>query len=80
MSGQGRIERLRVGVRRRVRDRVAVAAGVDQVGDLEAAAASLEAAVAENRELEVPLTALVETLERDVAEVLSRRTGTGMGA
>lgn len=80
MSGQGRVERLRVGVRRRVRDRVAVAAGVDQVGDLEAAAASLEAAVAENRELEVPLTALVEALERDVAEVLSRRTGTGMGA
>ena len=42
--------------------------------------ASLEVAVAENRELEVPLALLVDGLERDVAEVLSRRTGTGMGA
>ena len=41
---------------------------------------SLAVAVAENHALEVPLTVLVDDLERDVAEVLSRRSGPGMGA
>jgi hypothetical protein len=76
----GRVARLRDGVRHRVGSRVAVAAGVSGLDTLEAATASLETAVAENRALEVPLTALVDALERDVAEVLARRTGTGMGA
>lgn len=76
MSGAGRLDRLRDGVRRRV----AGATGLDKVGDLEAAVDSLEAAVAENRALEAPLSVLVEHLERDVAEVVSRRRGTGMGA
>ncbi|MCW2735477.1 hypothetical protein [Nocardioides sp.] len=80
MTKPGLVERLRDGVRRHVGDRVAVATGVDELADLEAAAASLEVAVAEDRGLEVPLAALVDALERDVAEVLSRRTGTGMGA
>ncbi len=56
------------------------ATGLDEVVQLEAATASLEIAVEENRGLEGPLAALVEALERDVAEVLSRRSGTGMGA
>lgn len=76
MSGAGRLDRLRDGVRRRV----AGATGLDEVVDLEAAVDSLEAAVAENRALEAPLSVLVEHLERDVAEVVSRRRGTGMGA
>lgn len=76
MSGAGRLARLRDGVRRRV----AGATGLDEVVDLEAAVDSLEAAVAENRALEAPLSVLVEHLERDVAEVVSRRRGTGMGA
>lgn len=76
MSGAGRLARLRDGVRRRV----AGATGLDEVVDLEAAVDSLEAAVAENRVLEAPLSVLVEHLERDVAEVVSRRRGTGMGA
>lgn len=76
MSGAGRVDRLRHGVR----GRVAGATGLGDVGDLEATVDSLEVAVAENRLLEAPLTALVDDLERDVAEVLSRRTGTGMGA
>lgn len=80
MTRAGRVERLREGVRRRVGDRVSVATGVDVLADLEATTASLEVAVAENSELEVPLTALVDSLERDVAQVLSRRAGTGMGA
>ena len=76
MTAPGRVDRVRDGVRRRVAD----ATGLDELGSLEAAADSLEVAVRENRELEVPLTALVDGLERDVAEVLSRRAGTGMGA
>lgn len=80
MRRTDRVGRLREGVRRRVGARIAVAAGVDELADLEATAASLEVAVAENRALEVPLTVLVDALERDVAEVLSRRTGRGMGA
>lgn len=79
MTGPRRVDRLRDGVRR-VGGKVAGVTGMDELGDLEAAAASLEVAVEENRALEVPLTALVDRLERDVAEVLSRRTGTGMGA
>jgi hypothetical protein len=80
VTGPRRVDRLRDGVRRRVGGKVAGVTGMDELGHLEAAAASLEVAVAENRALEVPLTALVDDLERDVAEVLSRRTGTGMGA
>ncbi len=76
MSGTGRAGRLRDGVRRRVSD----ATGLDEVADLTATVDSLEVAVAENRALEVPLAALVDDLEREVAEVLSRRSGTGMGA
>ncbi len=76
MSGTGRLERLRDGVRRRV----GTATGLDEVGDLAATVDSLEVAVAENHALEVPLAALVDDLERAVAEVLSRRSGTGMGA
>jgi hypothetical protein len=76
VTAAGRVDRVRDGVRRRV----AGATGLDELGALEAVADSLEVAVRENRELEVPLTALVDGLERDVAEVLSRRTGTGMGA
>ena len=80
MTGPGRVDRLRHGVRRKVGVRVAAATGLDELLALEAAADSLEVAVAENRALEVPLASLVDGLERDVAEVLSRRTGTGMGA
>lgn len=76
MRGTARVDRLRDGVRRRVSG----ATGLSEVGDLEAAVDSLEVAVAENRSLEAPLTVLVDHLERDVAEVLSRRTDTGMGA
>ena len=80
MTGPGRVDRLRHGVRRKVGAKVAAATGLDELVALEAAADSLEVAVAENRALEVPLASLVDGLERDVAEVLSRRTGTGMGA
>ncbi len=80
MTAQGHLERLREGLQRRVGGRVAAAAGIDELAGLEESASSLEVAVAENRELEVPLTALVEALEGDVTEVLSRRAGTGMGA
>ena len=80
MTRKGRVDRLREGVRRRVGGRVAGAAGLDELDDLEADVTSLAEAVRENRELEVPLTTLVDRLERDVAEVLSRRTRTGMGA
>lgn len=80
MTRTDRVGRLREGVRRRVGGRIAVAAGVAELDDLEATASSLEVAVAENRALEVPLTVLVDALERDVAEVLSRRRGRGMGA
>lgn len=76
MRETARVDRLRDGVRRRVSG----ATGLSEVGDLEAAVDSLEVAVAENRSLEAPLTVLVDHLERDVAEVLSRRTDTGMGA
>ena len=48
--------------------------------DLGARVDSLEVAVAENHALQVPLSVLVDDLERDVVEVLSRRTGPGMGA
>ena len=72
MSTPGRLDRLREGVRRSAR--------LDEFGVLEETVSSLEVAVAENRELEVPLAVLVDHLERDVAEVLSRRTGRGMGA
>lgn len=84
MSTGGRVHRLRDGVRRQVGARVAGAAGLDEIDDLEADVTSLAEAVRENRELEVPLTAMVDRLEREVAEVLSRRTrrsmGGGMGA
>lgn len=79
MTADGRVARLRDGARRRVGARVAAAVGLDRLDHLEATATSLATAVAENRALEVPLTAFVEALERDVAEVLSRRTGSGMG-
>ena len=72
MTGVSRVHRFR--------GRIAGAVGLDEVARLETATASLEVAVEENRALEVPLTALVDTLERDVAEVLSRRSGTVMGA
>lgn len=72
MSLPERLDRLREGVRRSTE--------LDDLGGLEDAIASLEVAVAENRQLEVPLAALVDSLERDVAEVLSLRSGTGMGA
>ena len=72
MSAPGRLGRLREGVQR--------STGLDELGDLEDAVDSLEVAVAENHGLEVPLAVLVDGLERDVAEVLSRRSGTGMGA
>ena len=80
MTGPGRVGRLRHGVRRTVGGKVAAATGLDELVALEAATDSLEVAVAENRALEVPLASLVDGLERDVAEVLSRRSGTGMGA
>lgn len=80
MTGRGRVDRLRAGVRRRVGTRVAGAAGLDEIDALEADVTSLTEAVRENRELEVPLTAIVDRLESDVAEVLSRRTRSGMGA
>lgn len=80
MTGRGRVDRLRDGVRRRVGARVAGAAGLDEIDDLEADVTSLTEAIRENRELEVPLTAIVDRLESDVAEVLSRRTRRGMGA
>lgn len=72
MSAPGRLDRLREGLRRSAR--------LDELSDLEDTVSSLEVAVAENRGLEVPLAVLVDGLERDVVEVLSRRTGTGMGA
>lgn len=72
MSLPGPLGRLREGVRRSTR--------LDELDGLEDTVDSLEVAVAENRDLEVPLAALVDGLERDVAEVLSRRSGTGMGA
>lgn len=72
MKAPGPLGRLRDGVRR--------TAALDELGGLEATVDSLEVAVAENRDLEVPLAALVDDLEADVAEVLSRRSGTGMGA
>lgn len=74
MSAPGRLglDRLREGVRRSTR--------LDELGDLEDTVSSLEVAVAENRALEMPLAGLVDGLERDVAQVLARRTGTGMGA
>ena len=72
MSASGRFDRLREGVRSSTR--------LDELGGLEDRVSSLEVAVAENRALEVPLAVLVDALERDVAEVLVRRTGTGMGA
>jgi hypothetical protein len=59
--------------------RVAGAAGLDEIDDLEAGVTSLAEAIRENRELEVPLTAMVERLERQVAEVLSRRTRRSTG-
>ena len=72
MSAPGPLGRLREGVRRSTR--------LDELEAPESAVSSLEVAVAENRALELPLERLVERLERDVAEVLSRRTGPGMGA
>lgn len=72
MSLPGPLGRLREGVRRSTR--------LDELDGLEDTVDSLEVAVAESRDLEVPLAALVDGLERDVAEVLSRRSGTGMGA
>lgn len=80
MTRSGRADRLREGVRRLAGDRVASATGLDVLDDLEAEVASLTVAVTENRDLAVPLAALVDRLEHDVAKVLSRRTGTGMGA
>ena len=49
----GGVDRLRHGVRRKVGGKVATAAGLDELVALEAAADSLEVAVAENRALEV---------------------------
>lgn len=60
--------------------RVVAASGLGDVVALEAAVDSLAVAVAENAALEVPLAALVDDLERDVAEVVARRAGEGMGA
>jgi len=69
-----------VSARERVADRVRAAAGLVDAPGLEARVASLEVAVRENADLAVPLAALVEGLERDVAEVLARRGERGMGA
>lgn len=80
MTTGGRVDRLRDGVRHRLGARVAGAAGLDEIDVLEDDVTSLTEAVRENRELEVPLTVIVDRLERDVAEVLSRRTRSGMGA
>lgn len=60
--------------------RVVAASGLRDLVALEAAVDSLAVAVAENAALEVPLAALVDDLERDVAEVVARRAGDGMGA
>ena len=49
MTGPGRVDRLRHGVRRKVGGKVAAATGLDELVALEAAADSLEVAVAENR-------------------------------
>lgn len=70
-----RVERLRDGVRRHVTGKVAGAAGLDELGPLEARVDSLEAAVAENADLAVPLASLVDTLERDVAAAIASRSG-----
>lgn len=72
MSAPGRLQRVREGLRRTTR--------LDELGHLEDTVDGLEVAVAENRGLEIPLAGLVDGLERDVAEVLSRRSRTGMGA
>ncbi|WP_210650472.1 hypothetical protein [Nocardioides sp. SYSU D00065] len=64
----------------RVGDRLAGITGSEELDALDAAVGSLEVAVRENRALEVPLAVLVDGLERDVAEVLSRRADAGMGA
>ena len=72
MSAPGRLDRLREGLRRSTH--------LDELGPLEETVSSLEVAVAENRALEVPLAVLVDGLERDVTEVLSRRSDPGMGA
>lgn len=66
--------------RERVADRVRAASGLAGASGLEARLASLEVAVPENARLEVPLAALVDGLERDVAEVLARQGERGMGA
>ena len=64
----------------RVSEAVRRSTRLDELDGLEDVVASLEVAVAENRELEVPLAGLVDGLEHDVAEVLSRRARPGMGA
>ena len=66
--------------RERVAGRVRAVSGLADASDLEARVDSLEVAVRENADLEVPLVALVDGLERDVAEVLARRGERGMGA
>lgn len=66
--------------RERVAGRVRAVSGLADASDLEARVDSLEVAVRENADLEVPLAALVDGLERDVAEVLARRGERGMGA
>ncbi|CAM3752575.1 hypothetical protein [Nocardioides zeicaulis] len=66
--------------RERVAERVRAVTGLAGTPGLEARITSLEVAVRENADLAVPLTALVGGLERDVAEVLARRHGRGMGA
>lgn len=66
--------------RERFADRVRAVTGLAGAPGLEDRISSLEVAVRENADLAVPLTALVEGLERDVAEVLARRHDRGMGA
>lgn len=66
--------------RERVAGRVRAVSGLADASGLEARVDSLEVAVRENADLEVPLAALVDGLERDVAEVLARRGERGMGA
>ncbi len=79
MSRLDRVARWRDGARERAA-RVTAATGLGDAAAVEARVASLEVAVAEDAALAVPLAALVEGLERDVAEVLARRGGAGMGA
>ena len=79
MSRPGQVARWRDAARERA-ERLTEATGLGEAAALEARVDSLEVAVAEDAALAVPLDALVERLEHDVAEVLARRGAPGMGA